>query len=584
MYGWRRWWWWLQLFPFALAADGCDPDSDKQLGALPKASQVAKPTQSQRQWAPSTSSVLIPASSQASSTVLTQAAKASPGANHEWSKHPVPKGKSGKASRRTPQKSTADAGGGEAVAAIPSTKKGKTAAASAPRTLPQSEGTAKAHAIPSTKKGKRAAASAPRTMPQSEETAETHAILSTKKGKRAAASAPRTLSQSEETAETHAIPSTKKGKRAAASAPRTLPQYEEKAENHEWRRMKVVTTLSGTRVPENHDWSRTRVRSPTSEAKTSAQPLSPATEKQPRAASRQDAKRKPPMPSFPAKKPAAGSGPAVDDDSDDTDPVTTARSPKRAKKATATAARAASKHASKPAKQVVKRKNPAVLSPDEEESNERVLGHILRDDDHHDNNDDGSDSDIEDDQDNDSNDADDADDDDDNVVPDDTRAEVIEPPNPDKAKLNRSSFRPSLQKDASTPKSQSMSPRLAEATAARITAMKAIAVPKEPIRKKLRVSPKKTLSDAQRYAVTSVVTPLSQEEEAASGETTNGRSRDESPGTFDADIAEDEALSMFGLSPNKAAEVDDSEEMAKGMFGVNGDPNSSNEDDDLLNA
>ena len=526
MYGWRRWWWWLQLFPFALAADGCDPDSDKQLGALPKASQVAKPTQSQRQWAPSTSSVLIPASSQVSSTVLTQAAKASPGANHEWSKQPVPKGKAGKASRRTPQKSTADAGGGEAVAAIPSTKKGKTAAASAPRTLPQSEGTAKAHAIPSTKKGKR----------------------------------------------------------AAASAPRTLPQYEEKAENHEWRRMKVVTTLSGTRVPENHDWSRTRVRSPTSEAKTSAQPLSPATEKQPRAASRQDAKRKPPMPSFPAKKPAAGSGPAVDDDSDDTDPVTTARSPKRAKKATATAARAASKHASKPAKQVVKRKNPAVLSPDEEESNERVLGHILRDDDHHDNNDDGSDSDIEDDQDNDSNDADDADDDDDNVVPDDTRAEGIEPPNPDKAKLNRSSFRPSLQKDASTPESQSMSPRLAEATAARITAMKAIAVPKEPIRKKLRVSPKKTLSDAQRYAVTSVVTPLSQEEEAASGDTTNGRSRDESPGTFDADIAEDEALSMFGLSPNKAAEVDDSEEMAKGMFGVDGDPNSSNEDDDLLNA
>lgn len=158
---------------------------------------------------------------------------------------------------------------------------------------------------------------------------------------------------------------------------------------------------------------------------------------------------------------------------------------------------------------------------------------------------------------------------------------MIASPHPDKAKLDRISFRP--QKDAANSKPRPISPRqtpagAGKAVAARNIPTRGIAVPKEPIRKKLRVSPKKTLSDAQRYAVTSVAAPLSQVEEAASAETTNRYGRDESPGTFDADVAEDEALSMFGLSPNKAGvAVDDSEEMAKNMFGVDG--HGDHEDD-----
>ena len=548
---------------------------DKQLGALPKASQVAKPTQSQRQWAPSTSSVLIPTSSQSSSTVLPRVAKASPGANNERSKKPVPKGKA-------PQKFAADAGGGEAIASISSTNKGK---------------------------------------------------------------------------------------RAAASAPGTFPHYEVKVENHEWRRTKVVTTLSGTRVAENHNWSRIRVRSPGAEPSAAAQ--SPAAEKQPRAVSRQDVKRKAPLTQYiSSRKPTAGSGPAVDDDSDDTDPMATATTPKRAKKtvvraqptAKAPAARGGatqviSKHSSKPAKQAAKRRKPAVVSAEEDEGEgEDEDGHHDAraaskhspkpakqaakqaakrrkpaavsaeadedEDDHHDaraaskhspkpakqaakqvakrrkpaavsaegyededdTNDDDSDhhgdKDSDSDSDSDGDDGDD-DDDDDNAVPNKTRRPVIASPHPDKAKLDRISFRP--QKDAANSKPRPISPRqtpagAGKAVAARNIPTRGIAVPKEPIRKKLRVSPKKTLSDAQRYAVTSVAAPLSQVEEAASAETTNRYGRDESPGTFDADVAEDEALSMFGLSPNKAGvAVDDSEEMAKNMFGVDG--HGDHEDD-----
>lgn len=78
--------------------------------------------------------------------------------------------------------------------------------------------------------------------------------------------------------------------------------------------------------------------------------------------------------------------------------------------------------------------------------------------------------------------------------------------------------------------------------------------------RQLRVSPKKTIPDAQRYSVSRTETH------------------------FNADIKEDDALGLFGLSPNKSPQTDE-DALAREMFGVASPGNAKYRDvdaDDLL--